>query len=190
MFIAELRISCAFLELLSQHPQVEIIAVVTMPDRPAGRGQQLTPPPVAEASAAQKLPLFQTENINKEPEFLEKLKAQGVDLVVSPFAQFLGNKILTLPKMGCFNIHTSLLPKYRGAAPIQYALLNGDSGTGVSIQRMVKEMDAGDVAPLRSSAIAPHETGGQLHPLEISSALSLNTLLERLLEGKSSLSSK
>ena len=174
------------LELLSQHPQVEIISVVTMPDRPAGRGQQLTPPPVAEFAKANKLPLFQTENINKEPEFLEKLKVQEVDLfVVLAFAQFLGSKILALPKMGCFNIHTSLLPKYRGAAPIQYALLNGDSGTGVSIQRMVKEMDAGDVALLDPVAIAPHETGGQLYTrLKFQAALSLNTLLERLIEGK------
>lgn len=174
------------LELLHNHPYIELISVVTMPDRPAGRGQQLTPPPVADFAKQNKLSLFQTENINKEQDFLQKIADEKVDLfIVLAFAQFLGSKILALPQKGCFNIHTSLLPKYRGAAPIQYALLNGDSETGVSIQRMVKEMDAGDIALLDPVQLSPDETGGQLYTrLKFQAALSCNDFIKQLLDNK------
>ncbi len=174
------------LELLHNHPHIELVSVVTMPDRPAGRGQQLTPPPVADFAKQNKLLLFQTENINREPEFLQSLAEKEVDLIiVLAFAQFLGSKVLNLPKKGCFNIHTSLLPKYRGAAPIQYALLNGDDQTGVSIQRMVKEMDAGDIALLDPVQVSNDETGGQLYTrLKFQAALSCNRFIEQLLASK------
>ena len=172
------------LELLSQHPSVEIVAVITMPDRPAGRGQQLKAPPVAEFAKEHKLPLYQTENINRSPEILEILEKAQVDcFVVLAFAQFLGSKVLALPALGCFNIHTSVLPKYRGAAPIQYALLNGDKETGVTIQKMVKKMDAGDVVIFDHLAIGDHETGGQLYTrLKFQAALSCNRLIEGILQ--------
>jgi len=174
------------LELLHNHPQVELVSVVTMPDRPAGRGQQLASPPVAEFAKQNKIPLFQTENINQETDFLQNLDTENIDLViVLAFAQFLGSKILALPKMGCFNIHTSLLPKYRGAAPIQYALLNGDTETGVSIQRMVKKMDAGDIAISDPVSISSNETGGQLYTrLKFQAALSCNQLIHKIAENK------
>lgn len=174
------------LELLSEHPAIDLVGVVTMPDRPAGRGQQLKAPPVAEFASLKKIPLFQTENINKEPQILEHLEKCGVDFfVVLAFAQFLGSKVLALPRLGCFNIHTSILPKYRGAAPIQYALLNGDKETGVTIQKMVKKMDAGDVVIFDHLKIGDHETGGQLYTrLKFQAALSCNRLIEDLLANK------
>lgn len=173
------------LELLHQHPHINLVGVITMPDRPAGRGQELKSPPVAEYSKAHKLPLYQVENINKEDALLNELETKHVDFVlVLAFAQFLGSRVLALPRLGCFNIHTSILPKYRGAAPIQYALLNGDQSTGVSIQKMVKQMDAGALVHFKEMAIAPSETGGQLYTrLKFQAALSTNTLIESILKG-------
>jgi methionyl-tRNA formyltransferase len=102
-----------------------------------------------------------------------------------PSLNFLGEKILSLPKIGCFNIHTSLLPKYRGAAPIQYALLNGDKTSGVSIQKMVKKMDAGDVAISDEMPIYSYENAGLLSTrLKFQAALSLATLLDQILNQK------
>lgn len=174
------------LEMLDQHPDIEIVGVVTMPDRPSGRGHQLRSPEVAVYAKEKKLPLYQTSNINKEEEVLSELNGKGVDVfIVLAFAQFLGSKLLKMPRLGCFNIHTSLLPKYRGAAPIQYALLNGDKETGVSIQRMVKKMDAGDIAWSHPVQVSDTETGGQLYTrLKFQAALSLNDFLEALQNDK------
>jgi methionyl-tRNA formyltransferase len=174
------------LELLHQHPHINIVGVITMPDRPAGRGQELKSPPVAEYAKTHKLPLYQVENINREDDILKELEANKIDFIlVLAFAQFLGTRILNIPRLGCFNIHTSILPKYRGAAPIQYALLNGDTSTGVSIQKMVKQMDAGDLVHFHQMAIAPTETGGQLYTrLKFQAALSTNTLIENILTNR------
>lgn len=174
------------LEILNNHPLVEIVSVVSMPDRPAGRGQKLQSPPVAEYAKTHGLPLIQTENINKESEWVDQMKAQKVDaFVVLAFAQFLGSKLLALPKLGCFNIHTSILPKYRGAAPIQHTLLNGDKITGVSIQKMVKKMDAGNLVAEMPVDISSSETGGQLYTkLKFASALTLNDFIFKLANGE------
>lgn len=174
------------LEILHHHFAIDLVKVITMPDRPAGRGQELTSPPVALFAKENKIPLLQTENINKEPEFLEQLKSEEIDLIiVLAFAQFLGTTILNLPKLGCFNIHTSILPKYRGAAPIQYALLNGDSSTGVSIQKMVKKMDAGDLVHFQELPIHPEETGGMLYSrLKFCAGLSCYDFIQKLLDHK------
>lgn len=167
------------LDMLANHPAIEVTAVITMPDRPAGRGQQLKAPPVADYAKENKLKLFQTENMNRSPEILEYLENEKVDFIlVLAFAQFLGSKVLNLPKLGCFNIHTSILPKYRGAAPIQYALLNGDKETGVTIQKMVKQMDAGDIVIFDHLKVDDHETGGQLYTrLKYQAALSADRLI-------------
>jgi methionyl-tRNA formyltransferase len=174
------------LELLHQHPHVNLVGIVTMPDRPAGRGQELKSPPVATYAKEHKLPLYQVENINRNESVLDELEKKNVDFIlVLAFAQFLGTRVLKMPKLGCFNIHTSILPKYRGAAPIQYALLNGDKTTGVSIQRMVKEMDAGDLCHFHELNIASTETGGQLYTrLKFQAALSTNTLIDTILSDK------
>lgn len=176
--------SVATLDLLSSHPHIELCYVISMPDRPSGRGMDLKSPEVIEFAKAKKIPYFQTENINKEPEFLQKLKSLDLDfVVVLAFAQFLGSEMLNMARLGCFNIHTSILPKYRGAAPIQYALLNGDTSTGVSIQKMVKKMDAGDLVHFHEVKIAPTETGGQLYTrLKFQAALAMNDLIVKLLD--------
>lgn len=176
----------ATLEMLAHHPLVEIVAVVSMPDRPAGRGQDLKSPEVVRFAQSLKIPVIQTENINREDATLASWEASKVDLmVVLAFAQFLGSRVLAIPALGCFNIHTSLLPKYRGAAPIQYALWNGDESTGVSIQKMVKKMDAGDIVHSHPVAIASHETGGQLTTrLKFQAALACNDFIEKLSLGK------
>jgi methionyl-tRNA formyltransferase len=174
------------LEALTNHPILNMVGVITMPDRPAGRGQKMKSPPVAEFAQHSKIKLFQTENINKEPEFIQELENLNIDvIIVLAFAQFLGSKVLNLPKLGCFNIHTSLLPKYRGAAPIQYALLNGDTSTGVSIQKMVKQMDAGDIVHSHPVEISDNETGGQLYTrLKFQAALSADEFINNLINNK------
>jgi methionyl-tRNA formyltransferase len=174
------------LDLLANHPHIDLRYVISMPDRPAGRGMELKSPEVIEYAKNKKINFFQTENINKEPEFLAKLKSEDLDfVVVLAFAQFLGAEMLNIAKMGCFNIHTSILPKYRGAAPIQYALLHGDKETGVSIQKMVKKMDAGDLVHFHTVAIAPTENGGQLYTrLKFQAALAMNDLIAKVLDNK------
>lgn len=167
------------LKVLNDHNDYEVCGVITMPDRPAGRGKKLQSPPVATFAKENNLTLIQTENINKDEEALAKLMELDADFfLVIAFAQFLGKKVLELPKHGAFNIHTSLLPKYRGAAPIQYALLNGDKSTGVSIQRMVSKMDAGDLCYGHSVEISPDDTSGSLFKkLEAEAAIGLKNFL-------------
>lgn len=174
------------LDLLANHPHIDLRYVISMPDRPAGRGMELKSPEVIEYAKAKKIPFFQAENVNKEPEFLAKLKAEELDfVVVLAFAQFLGSEMLNMGKLGCFNIHTSVLPKYRGAAPIQYALWNGDKETGVSIQKMVKKMDAGDLVHFHTVPIADTETGGQLYTrLKFQAALAMNDFIVKILDNK------
>lgn len=168
------------LEALNNHEKFNVTHVVTMPDRPAGRGKKLQSPPVAEYAKSHNLKLIQTENINKDEDALRDIASSDVDFfLVIAFAQFLGKKLLTLPKHGAFNIHTSLLPKYRGAAPIQYALLNGDESTGVSIQKMVSKMDAGDLCYGHKVQIDKDETSGTLFKkLEGEAAIGLKNFLD------------
>ncbi|MCF8058060.1 MAG: methionyl-tRNA formyltransferase [Bacteriovoracaceae bacterium] len=180
------------LDIIFQHVDFEVIAVVSMPDRPAGRGQKLKTPPVAEYAKQKGLKLFQSENVNKDQFLNQFLKTNEIDFyVVIAFAQFLGNDILNIPKHGAFNIHTSLLPKYRGAAPIQYALLNGDHTTGVSIQKMVKKMDAGDLVYSHDVVISPEDNSGTLFKkLEQESAIGLKTFLDLFMDKKGTLTFK
>jgi methionyl-tRNA formyltransferase len=174
------------LDLLANHPHIDLRYVISMPDRPAGRGMELKSPEVIEYAKSKKIPYFQCENINKETEFLNKLKSEDLDFVlVLAFAQFLGADMLSMGKLGCFNIHTSILPKYRGAAPIQYALLKGETQTGVSIQKMVKKMDAGDLVHFHTVSIAPTENGGQLYTrLKFQAALAMNDFIVKILANK------
>ncbi|HEX2582780.1 MAG TPA: methionyl-tRNA formyltransferase [Chlamydiales bacterium] len=143
---------------------VSIVAVVSQPDRPKGRSLRLAPTPVKEVALAKlsEAILFQPEKASN-PVFLDQLAALSVDLyVVVAFGQILPQKLLQIPRLGCINVHASLLPKYRGAAPIQRALLNGDRETGISIQKMVRELDAGDVICKEKIAISPEMTYGEL----------------------------
>jgi methionyl-tRNA formyltransferase len=172
------------LDVLHNHPSTEVVSVVSMPSRPKGRGMELQDPEVIAYAKNNRIPFFQCENINKEEEFLTELEKKKVDvIVVLAFAQFLGSRILQLPKVGCFNIHTSILPRFRGAAPIQHAIFEGDSETGVSIQKMVKKMDAGDLVHFKKVPIIKNETGGSLYTkLKYEAGLATNEFLKLVLK--------
>ena len=131
------------LKALLEAGQYHIQAVVTQPDRPKGRGQKMVETPVKTFALQHGLPVFQPLKV-KEAEFVQQLKAWQPDfIVVAAFGQFLTQEILDIPTYGCINVHASLLPKYRGAAPIQYAILKGEKESGVTIMRMEKGMDTG-----------------------------------------------
>ncbi|QGS37433.1 methionyl-tRNA formyltransferase [Aerococcus viridans] len=131
--------------LVAQDDQYEVVAVVTQPDRPVGRKRKLTPSPVKEVALKLDIPVYQPEKIGRDQE-IKDLLAEDIDLIVTAaFGQFLPTSILEAPKYGAVNVHASLLPKYRGGAPVHYAIWNGDKETGVTIMRMVKKMDAGDI---------------------------------------------
>ncbi len=141
----------------------EIVAVVTQPDRPKGRGHELACSAVKQVALAHGLVLHQPEKV-KEEEFLSCMETLAPELiVVAAFGQILPKRLLEIPKYGCINVHASLLPKYRGAAPIQYAILNGETQSGVTIQYMAEGIDTGDVIAREVVAIDPQETGGSLH---------------------------
>lgn len=171
------------LDSLFNHPLVNLKKVISMPSRPRGRGMELHDPEVITFAKANKIPFHQCDNINHELELLTELDRDKIDvIIVLAFAQFLGSKVLSLPRIGCFNIHTSVLPRFRGAAPIQHAILNGDKTTGVSIQKMVKKMDAGDLAYFKNVDILPFETGGSLYTkLKYEAALATNQFIQLVL---------
>jgi methionyl-tRNA formyltransferase len=140
----------------------EIVAVVTQPDRPAHRGQRLTPPPVKQAALAAGLPVLQPARL-RDPEWPERLAAFGADVaVVVAFGQILPKAVLEAPARGSINIHGSLLPKYRGAAPIQWAIIRGETETGITTFQMDAGMDTGDILLMRSTPIGADETAGDL----------------------------
>ncbi len=148
------------LRKLASHYQV--IGVVTQPDRPSGRGQVLTFPPVKILAKELNLPLIQPHKLS-EPGALQQLQRWAPDIiVVAAFGQILRPVILDLPKHGCINVHASLLPRWRGAAPIQAAILNGDEYTGVTIMRMDPGIDTGPILSQRSLPIAQNDTGERL----------------------------
>src|SRR5512143_8255 len=140
----------------------EIAGVVTQPDRPAGRGRQLKPPSVKLLAEQIGLPVMQPPKL-RAAEAMEQLVAWSPDLiVVAAFGQILRPAVLGLPKYGCINVHASLLPRWRGAAPIQAAVLAGDEETGVTIMKMDEGVDTGGILAQRALAIAPDETSGSL----------------------------
>ncbi len=161
-----------------------LVGVVTQPDRPAGRGRELAPPPVKSLALALGLPIIQPERL-RAPEAMEQLHAWSPDLiVVAAFGQILRTEVLDLPPLGCVNVHASLLPRWRGAAPIQAAILHGDAETGVSIMRMDAGIDTGGVFSQLALPIAPGETAGAVSARlsEAGAALLLATL-PAILEG-------
>ncbi len=140
----------------------EIVLAVTQPDKPQGRKQVLVAPPVKEKALELGIPVFQPKRV-REPDSLRVLKDYEPELiVVAAFGQILPKELLDLPKYGCINVHASLLPKYRGAAPIQWSILNGDDVTGVTIMRMDVGLDTGDMIAKTEVKIAPEDTGGTL----------------------------
>jgi methionyl-tRNA formyltransferase len=140
-----------------------VIAVVTQPDRPQGRGRTLAPPPVKVAAERLGLPVLQPEKV-RHPEFLAAFRELAPDMViVAAFGQILPGEIIHGPREGCINIHPSLLPRYRGAAPINRALIQGDEVTGVTIMQMDEGVDSGAILLQRRTPIGPQECFGELH---------------------------
>lgn len=145
---------------IAKHHTVE--AVITQQDRPRGRGHKMQFTPVKEAALELDIPVYQPEKV-KSPEFVEVLKEINPDvIVVIAFGQILSKEILDLPKYGCINVHASLLPKYRGAAPIQWAVIDGEKETGVTTMYMAEGLDTGDMIDISKIALDEKETGGSL----------------------------
>jgi methionyl-tRNA formyltransferase len=156
VFMGSPEFSLPVLRLLAQHYQVA--GVVTQPDRPKGRGQTLTPPPVKVQSMELGLPVIQPRRLH-EPVAMEQLQAWQPDLiVVAAFGQILKPEVLDLPRHGCINVHASLLPRWRGAAPIPAAILHSDVQTGVTIMRMDPGVDTGPILSQRAIPILPDDT--------------------------------
>lgn len=152
----------AALDALAASPH-RIVGVWTQPDRPAGRGRKLTPSPVKQRALALALPVHQPESL-KGAEAQQTLRDATPDvMVVVAYGLLLPSKLLTIPRLGCLNIHASLLPRWRGAAPIQRALLAGDAETGVTIMQMDKGLDTGGVLQEACTAITPEDTSQTLH---------------------------
>lgn len=173
------------LESLLRH-DYPIVGVVTRPDRPKGRGQHLIPSPVKVFAQSHRLPVLQPERVrNMDREFIDLFRQLAPDLVVvAAFGQKLPGEILQTPKMGCINVHPSLLPKYRGAAPINWTLIRGETKTGVTIMLIDEGMDTGDILTQEETLIAADETFGELHDrlADIGASLLLKTI-EMILSG-------
>jgi methionyl-tRNA formyltransferase len=141
-----------------------VVGVVCQPDRPSGRGQQVHAPPVKEVAQAHDIAVLQPTRL-RPPEFLEQLRAWAPDLIiVAAYGRILPAPVLALPRLGCINVHASLLPRYRGAGPIQWAILRGEASTGVTIMQMNERMDEGDVLLQFAMPIGEQETHGELEP--------------------------
>lgn len=140
----------------------EIVGVVTQPDKPKGRGKTLLPTPVKEVALEHALPVYQPQKA-RDPQFIEQLRSLKPEaIIVVAFGPLLPKAILDMPPYGCINVHASLLPKYRGAAPIQWAVIDGEKETGVTIMRMDEGLDTGDMIAKTVVTLEPDETGGSL----------------------------
>lgn len=162
----------------------DVIAVVTQPDKPKGRGKEIQMTPVKEQALEFQIPVYQPVKA-RDPEFIKILTDLAPDvMVVAAFGQLLPKSILDIPRYGCVNIHASLLPKYRGASPIQYAVINGEKESGITTMVMAEVLDTGDMLDQEILTLDPKETGGSLHDRlsEVGGALILKTL-KKLEEG-------
>ncbi len=164
----------------------EIAAVFTQPDKPKGRGYKLAPPPVKVLALEHGTPVYQPESLKKQPEIWDVLKEIAPDvIVVAAYGKILPKQVLDIPKYHCVNVHGSLLPKYRGAAPIQWSVLNGDDETGITTMLMGEGLDTGDILLQRSTPIGENETAAELFDrlAEIGADLLIETL-EKLEKGE------
>lgn len=180
VFMGSPQFALPALRALAENYQV--VGVVTQPDRPAGRGQQVTPPPVKVLAQELGLPVTQPIRL-RDPQAIEQLKAWQPDLiVVAAYGQILPPDVLNLPHWGCLNIHASLLPRWRGATPIQHAILAGDAETGVTIMKMDEGLDTGPILSQRAIPITPDENAETLSEklAKLGATLLLETLPEYL----------
>lgn len=146
--------------LLTKH---EVVLVVTQPDKPKGRGKKMVPTPVKACALEHGIPVLQPEKV-KEPEFVEQIRSYEPDLIaVTAFGQILSEPILEMPKYGCINVHGSLLPKYRGAAPMQWSIIDGEKVTGITTMYMAKGLDSGDMLLKAEVEITDEDTFATIH---------------------------
>src|SRR5688572_838160 len=163
IFMGTAELACASLKALATAPDMQVVAVVTQPDKPKGRDLKLQPSAVKSVALEKNLPVLQPLKA-RDATFVETLRELNPDLiVVAAYGQILPQSILDLPKFGCLNVHTSLLPKYRGAAPIQWAILDGDPETGVTIMKMDAGLDTGDMLAEVRTPISDTDNGQTLH---------------------------
>jgi methionyl-tRNA formyltransferase len=163
VFMGTAELACPCLEAVARVPGHEVVAVITQPDRPKGRDLKATPPPVKVAAERLGLPLQQPLKI-REAAAIDALRATQPDvIIVVAYGQILPKSVLEIPRLGCINVHTSLLPRWRGAAPIQYAILHGDHETGVTTMYMDEHMDTGDIILQRAQLIHADDTSATLH---------------------------
>lgn len=151
------------LKALLQQGEHEVVAVYTQPDRPAGRGRELKASPVKELALERRIPVYQPLSL-KDPDAINELRALTPDLmIVAAYGLLLPQVVLDIPRLGCLNVHASLLPRWRGAAPIQRAILAGDRETGITIMQMDAGLDTGAMRYMERCPISPNDTGASLH---------------------------
>ncbi len=185
IFMGTPDLAAASLRALLHEPAFQIVAVVAQPDRPKGRDLKLQPSPVKQVALDAGLLVLQPEKARDE-KFIAELRALQPELIaVAAFGQILPKAILELPRLGCLNVHTSLLPKYRGASPIQSAILNGDAETGVTIMLMDVGLDTGDILTQTTTSIRDEDNAATLHDrlAELGAALLVETI-HGLVDGK------
>ena len=178
VFLGTGEIGVPSLKALATSGRHEVKAVFSQPDRPAGRDLKLRPPPVKAAAQELGLPVFQPEKIRSPVVLSDLASLEPEVIVVAAYGQILPKAILSLPRFGCLNIHASLLPRHRGASPIQASILEGDSETGITIMQMDEGLDTGDILFKVATPIGPGETAGDLH--DRLAQLAPNALLECL----------
>lgn len=176
-------IAAIILKRLLEEPY-EIVLTVTQPDRPKGRGKELAKSPVKVLSEEHGIPVFQPERL-RNPEAVAVIREAKPDMiVVAAFGQILPKEILDMPKYGCINVHASLLPAYRGAAPIQWAVLDGQKESGVTIMYMNEGLDTGDILLQKRVSLSPDETGGSLYDtLSVMGAELLTEAIPKIVDG-------
>jgi methionyl-tRNA formyltransferase len=163
IFMGSAELACRSLEALAQQTDFAVVAVVSQPDRPRGRELKLHASPVKQAAVSRGLPVLQPERARNE-DFIAELRELRPDLIaVAAYGQILPGAILELPRFGCLNVHTSLLPKYRGAAPIQWAILNDEPETGATIMKMDAGLDTGDILAQAATPIRADDDAQTLH---------------------------
>ncbi len=163
IFMGTPEFAVLVLESLIESEKHEVVAVVTQPDKPKGRGNTMQFPPVKECAIAHGIPVLQPVKVG-DPEVVEALRGYAPELIaVVAFGQFVPKSIREMPKYGCINVHASLLPKYRGAGPIQWAVINGEKESGVTTMYMSREIDKGDMLLKETITLDPKETGDSLH---------------------------
>lgn len=162
VFMGSAELACPSLDRLMGTSGLEVVGVVTQPDRPKGRSRQMAACPVAELARRRGVASLSPEKVNTPENIAALIQLRPDMIVVVAYGQILKQEILALPPMGCLNLHGSLLPKYRGAAPIQWAIANGETASGVTVMFMNERMDAGDMILAREVPVGPDDTGGTL----------------------------